>query len=289
MSHSTETVVHDSQDSPRYKFTSPIRHQKTMDPCPRQPYVDRDLPLPSKRTDVFRHVFQRPRHTLTAANSFTPMTEHRCEDDPVSSNASKRRVAFHDAITSFFHSTHSKHETSHPAHPAHLRNYSSASSCQSRGGPGSVCGSLPSLDLVSPDTFFFSGPSLGSFSVSLNSSMSHQACLTENSSSHHSLRHIRFDSLSARNSFHEDAVFEPSVDDSLFRNMSDILLNTGTPTEELGSGMLRNTQQMMQSFPQRSGSEIPTGMVGFGARLVDRLNLRLIDPLRKGSQATDCS
>jgi hypothetical protein len=136
--------------------------------------------LPFRRTDVLRHVFPRPRTSSTTRRSSTHVAKSQDRKSPPSSSRiSKRRVALHRVFTSFFHNTPA---TVVPRRPVNLPVGSSAPSTRSRAGSGSNNDSMPSIELVSPGTFMFSGPSLRSYSRSFSNSTSRLTILTENGS-----------------------------------------------------------------------------------------------------------
>jgi hypothetical protein len=135
--------------------------------------------ISTKRTDVLRHVFPRPRIGPVTRSSDSRITkpEHR-KNPPSSDRHSRRRVAFHKVLTSFFSTT----STTALPRPIDLPTESSASSSRSKAGSGSNFGSAPSIDFVSTGAFMFSGPSLRSHSGSFTNSTSRLPSLTENGS-----------------------------------------------------------------------------------------------------------
>ncbi|PVH97805.1 hypothetical protein DM02DRAFT_657963 [Periconia macrospinosa] len=284
----SQADVHHSQNSIESSHICEPLHNAIADRLSEQTSTEEGPSIPSRRAEVFRRVLPRPRHSFAAAQrSIMPVSRHqrRVISPTSSSDLPKRRVAFQRAIISLFHNAHSRVGTSHSTHvPTH----SSASSYQSKVELNSASSSLPSLDLVSPDTFLFSGPSLGSLSTSVDTSMSHLPCLTENSSDHHSLRHVRSKSFSVGNNFLTDAILEPSVEDSLFCNMSDMILASATPSES----SLRTPdgkEQKLQPFPLRVCPEKPAGDNQPDTVVAPRSTLRLHGNQRKASQTINSS
>ncbi|CAI6341656.1 unnamed protein product [Periconia digitata] len=283
------TMLDPSGDSVRDSH-SPIKLERALLPSHSGSYREQACTLSgypstiSRRTEVFRHVFPRSRHVSSASQSIASTARSRNPNTgPVPSDASpKRREVFHKAITSFFHGTHSRDGTSRLV-PLVAR--SSASSYQSIGDPESIRGSFPSLDLVSPDAFCFSGPSLGSLSVSVDTSMSRQPCVTKNGSDSGSNYGVRSESVSAKNSLLGDAILEPSVDSSRFCNISDMLSSTDTTSEESSFYMLRTKDQNLQSVPCEENTNKFARSTAFDTRGVDGFKLGLNNTSRIVSRA----
>ncbi|KAF2645744.1 DUF221-domain-containing protein [Massarina eburnea CBS 473.64] len=208
----------------------------------------RELQAPDapKRTDVLRHVLSHPRSASAVQRLITPTLASGYRKKPPSSNrASRRRVAFHKALTSFFHNDATSDGTTRPiSRPTS----SSASSTRSKAGSSSMYGSLASMDLVSPGVFYFSGPSLKSRTNSFQStSTSRLATFSENGSDQESFHRIR----SADDfSLLEDGIMEPYVDRGLAGSLSDVLLGINTPIEELVHLGLEDVEEDVQSLPE---------------------------------------
>ncbi|KAF2266336.1 hypothetical protein CC78DRAFT_155019 [Lojkania enalia] len=196
-------------------------------------------PASTKRSEVLRHVLPRPHrgHTIAGRKSSPRVTklEHTKNTLP-SLTQSRPRVAFHRAITSFFHNSPIRETPD----AVHQRSSSSRSSLQSRAE--SLRGSVPSLDVVSPGTFLFSGPSLRSAqSGSVSNGTSRLPSLTGNGSEAQSLRRVQSASFSSESaSLLEDSILEPYVERGISRSMYDILLGMHTPSEELTSPILND-------------------------------------------------
>ena len=183
-----------------------------------------------RRSEVLRHVFPRPSRTriphgrktlprVAKADRSNTALAYRLQSRP--------RVAFHRYITSLFGSAADRNVI---ADSPEAR--SRASSFGSRPG-SSLYGSVPSLDMVSPATFMFSGPSLRSVG-SYSDSLSCLPSLAETDSDVQLLRRARTDSLSMLDSASiiEDAILEPGTDQGITRTVTDVLLGVRTPSEE---------------------------------------------------------
>ncbi|KAF2499318.1 hypothetical protein BU16DRAFT_267375 [Lophium mytilinum] len=144
----------------------------------------------------------------------------------------RRRTSLHRVLTGFFSS-------SPPApNPAirHIRRDSSASDGQSVSRADTY-GSLQSLDLVSPGTFLFSGPSLRS--AYSRSSFGYSTSLLESQSSlgtgndtpfsteDFALRRMNIEQMPV--DLVEDGVLEPFLYCDITRNMSDTFLGVSSP------------------------------------------------------------
>jgi hypothetical protein len=191
---------------------------------------------PPKRSEVLRHVFPRP------SRSRTPYIRKAAPRviKPDRSNAalasrlhSRPRVALHRYFTSLFGGAQDRDVTR-----ASPEARSRASSFGSKPG-SSTYGSAPSLDVVSPATFMFSGPSLRSIG-SYSNSTSRLPSLAETGSDVQLLRHAHTDSFSMLDdaSVIEDGILEPGVDQGIIRTVSDVLLGISTPSEEEESPLL---------------------------------------------------
>ncbi|KAI2483010.1 F-box [Pyrenophora tritici-repentis] len=199
---------------------------------PQQIFLSHDTtnaqPSP-RRSEVLRHVFPRPSRSRTHVRKISPrVTKADRSSVAIASKLQLRpRVAFHKYISSFFGTAHDR-DIATISPEARSR----ASSFASRPG-SSLCGSEPSLDMVSPATFFFSGPSLRSVG-SYSDSMSRLPSLAETSSDIELFRRARTSSFSVLDDADvlEDAILEPGVDQGITRTVSDVLLSADTPTEE---------------------------------------------------------
>lgn len=182
-----------------------------------------------KRVEVLQHVLQRPSrdgsliHRRPSSRVATPVQRKRPHS---STTYARSRVAFHKVISSIF----TNNSTKIP--PPLTREGSEFSVLSTRG---SLQDSLRSLDVVSPGTFLFSGPSLRStYSGSLGNSRSRLQSLSEYDKEVFSLRRVRSTSLSIESfSLIENRVLEPSIEWGITRTMSDVLQGFSTPIDEL--------------------------------------------------------
>lgn len=190
------------------------------------------LPAATKRSEVLRHVFPRSSQRSSGVNTQSatraPKVEHG-RNGLSSFRYPKPRVAFHRVITSFFHNS----PTRSTQDPTPSETGSTASSMRPRAN--SLRDSIPSIEVVSPGTFLFSGPSLRSArSGSVSNTTSRLPSLTENGSGSFSLRRTRSESYSAESGqWLDDVILEPYVERGTTRPMSDILLGTSLSFEEL--------------------------------------------------------
>ncbi|KAF1942685.1 hypothetical protein EJ02DRAFT_344890 [Clathrospora elynae] len=190
----------------------------------------------TKRSEVLRHVFPRPSRSRTPQSRKTAPRVTKADHRTIaiaSRVQSRPRVAFHRYFTSFFGSAQDR-EVNTNSPEARSR----ASSFGSRPA-SSIYGSAPSLDVVSPATFVFSGPSLRSIG-SYSDSTSRLPSLAESGSDVQLLRRARTDSFSILDaaSVIEDAILEPGADRGITRTLSDVLLGISTPSEEGESPIL---------------------------------------------------
>ncbi|RAR12752.1 DUF221-domain-containing protein [Stemphylium lycopersici] len=182
-----------------------------------------------KRSEVLRHVFPRP--SRSRAYTRKPVTRvakvERAERAFLSRPQSKSKVAFHKYITAFFGGAPDRHIAM-----ASPEARSRASSFESKPA-SSLHGSIPSLDLVTPATFVFSGPSLRS-AESHSDSMSRFPSLAETGSEVQLLQRARTDSLSMLDDARvvEDAILEPNISQGITRTVSDVLLGISTSSED---------------------------------------------------------
>jgi len=133
-----------------------------------------------------------------------------------------------------------------------LESRSRASSFGSKQN-SSTHGSVPSIDLVSPAAFMFSGPSLHSM-PSLNDSASRLPSLAESGSGdiQPPLRGARTDSFSMLDdaSALDEGILEPINEGDIVRTMSDVLLGAGDPMEGVITPMPDESQR-------RGGHSVP--------------------------------
>ncbi|KAF1832908.1 DUF221-domain-containing protein [Decorospora gaudefroyi] len=187
-------------------------------------------PSALNRSEVLRHVFPRPLRSRTLhSRKATPRVTKPHHSNTVLGTRlrSRPRVAFQRYLTSFFGGTQDRDLVT-----ASPETRSRASSFRSGLNP-SIYGSIPSLDVVSPAMFAFSGPSLRS-AGSYSDSPSHLPSLTGTGSDAHLLRRAHTDSFSMLDdaSMVEDAILQPGCDQGILRTVTDVLLSTSMPTEE---------------------------------------------------------
>jgi hypothetical protein len=201
-------------------------------------------------SEVLRHVFPRSTRLPTAADRRSTSRISR-RDHYRSAFLYRRQLrsrgTFHRVISSFFGGNAER-----GAHSASPQSRSRASSFGSRAG-SSVYGSVPSLDLLSPGTFLFSGPSLQS-AGSHNTSRSRLPSLTESFDEVYLHRRLRTDSFSmVDRASVEEEVLEP-VDGPLgvVRSMSDVPLGVNTPIEELADPLLESSDNETNSLVERT-------------------------------------
>ena len=186
-------------------------------------------PPAPRRSEVLRHVFPRPSRSRDPHNhkNMPRVAKADCPNTALVSRLQSRpRVAFHRYITSFFGGAHDRNVVADLP-----KARSRASSFGSRPG-SSLYGSVPSLDVISPTAFMFSGPSLRS-AGSHSDSLSRLPSLAETNSDVQLIRRARTDSFSMldSSSVTEDAILEPGVDEGITRTVNDVLLGVRTPTE----------------------------------------------------------
>lgn len=187
-----------------------------------------------KRSEVLRHVFPRSSRRLMSCNRASAPRVSKADHYRSAflyRHQLKPRGTFHRVISSFFGNT------SGGAHSVRSLDRSHASSFGSRP-ESSIYGSVPSLDLVSPGAFLFSGPSLRSAGSFQNSS-SRLPSLTESVDDAYIFRRVLSESLSmVDNCSVKDEMLEPIVGQGVVRSMSDVLLGINTPIEEMGDPLL---------------------------------------------------
>jgi hypothetical protein len=244
--------------------TTPLLAETSVSPTTSQPVSPPDNSSnvqsspPPKRSEVLRNVFPRPSrsrapHGRKAAPRVTKTD--RPSAALTSRLQSRPRVAFHRYITSFFGGAQD-HDVITGSPEARSR----ASSFGSKPG-SSMYGSVPSLDVVSPATFMFSGPSLRS-TGSYSNSTSRLPSLAETGSDVQLLRRAHTDSFSMVDdaSVTEDAILEPGVDQGITRTVSDVLLGISTPTEEEESPLLVELEhcETSSTFFRKTNSSVST-------------------------------
>jgi hypothetical protein len=240
MSHTLEQTI----ATPLLAETD-VSHTTAQPATPSNDTKDTQSSPPPKRSEVLRHVFPRPSRSRTphGRKAAPRVTKADRSNAALTSRLQSRpRVAFHRYITSFFGGAQG-----HDVTTASPETRSRASSFGSRPG-SSLYGSVPSLDVVSPATFMFSGPSLRS-TGSYSNSTSRLPSLAETGSEVHLLRRAHTDSFSMVDDdiVTEDAILEPGVDQGITRTVSDVLLGINTPTEEEESPLLVELEQAEMS------------------------------------------
>ena len=123
------------------------------------------------------------------------------------------------------------------------RSRSRASSSGSKPG-SSIYGSVPSVDLVSPAAFMFSGPSLRSM-PSFSNSRSRFPSLAGSGSEIQPLSRARTDSFSMLDdaSILGEGILEPIDEGGIMRTMSDVLLGNSIPMEDVMTPFLDGPEQ----------------------------------------------
>lgn len=185
--------------------------------------------LLSKHSEKLRHVFPRAsRHSVLydrATSSRISKIDAHKGPFPYRRQL-KSRGAFHRVISSFFGNV--------PTRRAQASNEQARSRASSSGSlPGSsVLGSVPSLDLMSPGTFIFSGPSLRPAGSCSNSTPRHRSLMGSFGDGRPS-RRIRSDSFSVVDNISvQTESFEPSLGQEVARSISDVVLGASTSVEE---------------------------------------------------------
>lgn len=228
MSHTTEQMLSDSKHID-------IAPKRATEQSASSLSQDHETPA-TRRSEVLRHVFSHSTH-IPVATSRGSRSRASIVDHYRSGSLYRRqfrpRGTFHRVISSFFGGNPER-----GAHSPSPQTQSRTSSFVSRPG-SSIYGSVPSVDLVSPGAFLFSGPSLQS-AGSYNNSTSRLLSLTESYDDAYLHHHIRTDSFSmVDHASIEEEVLEP-VDGLLgvVRSMSDVLLGVSTPIEEVADPLL---------------------------------------------------
>jgi hypothetical protein len=210
--------------------------------------VDAQTPT-TKRSEVLRYVFPRPSRSRGTLSQRSGPRVTKTAHKVGASNGTHytSRAAFHRYITSLFSGSHARHL--YVRNPA-LRSRSSSSGSRQ---DSSAFGSVPSLDMVSPATFIFSGPHIES-AGSLSNSASHLPSLAETDSIIE-LHRARTNSSSMVDQVGliDDGILEPSVDEVITRTVSKVLLSNTTPIEEehfQPASLLSDPRR----FPSRDGN-----------------------------------
>lgn len=219
-------------------------------------YHDYDMPATRRsevlRSEVLRHVFPRSTRLPTATSRGNASRISRVDHYRSAflyGRQLRPRGTFHRVISSFFGGNAKR-----GAHNASPQTRSRTSSFGSRPG-SSIHGSVPSLDLVSPGAFLFSGPSLQS-AGSHNNSTSRLSSLTESFDGTYLHRRVRTDSFSmVDHASVEEELLEPVVGLGVVRSMSDVLLGVNTPIEELAGPLLEGLDDeigLLEQTPTQS-------------------------------------
>ncbi|KAF2854770.1 DUF221-domain-containing protein [Plenodomus tracheiphilus IPT5] len=227
-----------SQDSaPIFDTSAPISSSRPPMSEPSPPLisnVDR-LQCSTKRSEVLRHMLPHP---IRGRNMKRPKSPSRVVK-PMAKRADARRLpskpkAFHKYISSFFNNSQE--------HNAYLRRDQSRSRASSFGSKlsSSAYSAAPSVDVVSPAAFMFSGPSLRSGS-SFSHSTSRITSLAETDSETPLICRAQTDSfyMLEEDSIIDEEIMEPDLEHGITRVMSDVLLGVSTPiNDELTSSFL---------------------------------------------------
>ncbi|OCL13150.1 hypothetical protein AOQ84DRAFT_124757 [Glonium stellatum] len=175
-----------------------------------------EVDLPSRRSDVLRSVFtSHPRNsrldrmTLQSARRRISHAEQR-RRATFAIRRERPRMSFHKVLSSFFNSGSSGTSTDQ----VHTRTNSSASDFNAQLKPP-YQDSLQSIELVSPEAFIFSGPSLSLEAGSINR-CTNSVSLSE-----------------ASGSIGEDGILEPFLYCDITRSIPDVLHGISTPIEEV--------------------------------------------------------
>ncbi|KAH6612707.1 hypothetical protein C7974DRAFT_369744 [Boeremia exigua] len=190
----------------------------------------------TRRSEMLHHVFprsSRPTHSSGIRTRVSKTDYYR--GALLYGRQLKSKGTFHRVVNSFFGNTVGQEVKN--ASPR-ARDRSIPSSSGSRLGSSSIHGSVPSLDLISPGAFLFSGPSLQS-AGSYGTLTPRHLSLTESLRDAHTARHMHSTSFSTidTTSF-GDELLEPLVCRGVVRSMSDVLLGIDTPTEELENPLI---------------------------------------------------
>jgi hypothetical protein len=182
----------------------------------------------TNRSDVLRHVLPLPSSKSSPQDRPVPSRISRSFHNGYHSASGRRRsksgVGFHRYITSLFGNSNNPN--------IDLLAQTSRSRTSSFGSrrSSSLQGSVPSIDLVSPAAFKFSGPSL-------RPSTSRLPSLAETGSEIQSLSRGRTDSFSllGEASILDKDLLEPIVEGGIMPIMSDVLLGVSTPVDQAAS------------------------------------------------------
>jgi len=199
------------------------------------------------------HRISKPEHLRSAFSSF---------------RHSRRRVAFPRVLASFFNS-HSETPTGNTPNPGHHQVESSASSILS---PQLSLrrGSTPNLELISPNGFLFSGPSLRSaYSSSMSNSVSRRASYAETGSESNNWTEIDARALrriyssasfsGESSSLIEVNVLEPPAGQGvgITRSMSDVLLGMDEMTPPIFEDLDEDGASLTTAAPLSIAHRLP--------------------------------
>ena len=239
-----------SQSSTRPLLTSPSPTSSLFHAdAPSQTLADAQTPT-TKRSEVLRYVFPRPSRSRGTLSQRSAPRVTKTAHKVGASNGTHYipRAAFHRYITSLFSGSHARH--------LYVRNPAVRSRSSSSGSrqDSSAFGSVPSLDMVSPATFIFSGPHIES-AGSLSNSASHLPSLAETDSIIE-LHRARTNSSSMVDQVGliDDGILEPRVDEVITRTVSKVLLSNTTPIEEVEHSQPAILLSDPRRFPSRDGN-----------------------------------
>lgn len=190
-------------------------------------------PHQTKRSEVLRHMLPHPSRGRTIQRRKSTVRISK----PMQKNAflhglPSRPRAFHKYLSAFF-----TDGQDHSVHTNFPQPRSSVASLDSKLEL-SVYESVPSIDVVSPATFTFSGPSLRS-GRSFSHSTSVLPSFGEIDGEPRLLRRTQTDSfcmLDQKGSIEEEMnanVMEPDLEHGIIRTMSDVLLGNSAPVDKL--------------------------------------------------------
>lgn len=183
----------------------------------------------TKRSERLRHVFPHSSHRsihYSRGSGHQDFKTDRHRGASLYRRQLKSRGTFHRVIDSFF-----RNQTLWGAHSASPQDRSRASSPDSPL-ESSAQGSVPSLDLISPGFFLFSGPYLQS-AGSRSTSLSKIPSLTVSSRGIRIPRNRHSDTSSmAEYANVEEDLLDPSVGGGVVRSLPNVLLGFNTPIKE---------------------------------------------------------
>lgn len=184
----------------------------------------------TKQSEALSHIFPHPtrgRNNQHSTKSSGRVVKRTNKGDNAKRLPS-RPNAFHKYLSSLFNN-----DQESSVYLLHDQPISSASSSGSTLG-SSVCSVAPSVDMVSPATFMFSGPSLRS-GKSFSCSTSHIRGRTGTNSEAQITCRTRTDSFCMldHDSIIDEEIMEPDPEHGITRVMSDVLLGVSTPNDEI--------------------------------------------------------